>query len=155
MSCNVTTGQCLCPEGVVGRTCDACTSGSFNLSSDGCLACDCDTSGSVDGSCDPLSGQCVCSGSLAGRRCDECDEGFFNTGGGGGGGGEGEGVMEVCERCVCSGRSAECSLSAEEAQLMAVLFDFSQLCSSDPLTCGEGWRVSPEGDTSETEFGPK
>ena len=146
VSCNVTTGQCLCPEGVTRRTCDTCLMEFFNLSSDGCQSCDCDVSGSVSGVCDPVSGQCPCTGNLGGRQCSECEEGFFNTGGIGG---------ETCLKCVCSGRSSDCSRSSIEAQLQAIRFNFTQLCSSDPIGCGDGWRVLAMDNTAETFFGPK
>lgn len=145
-SCNVTTGQCPCPEGVSGRTCDACSTEFFNLSADGCQSCECDISGSVSGACDAITGQCPCTGNLGGRRCDQCEQGFFNTGGVN---------RETCARCVCSGRSDQCSRSAVESQLLAVQFNFSQLCSADPFDCGDGWRILAGDSAEETFFGPK
>lgn len=150
LSCDVTTGQCPCPERASGRTCDSCVPNFFNLTTQGCQACDCDAAGSVDGSCDAITGQCVCTGGggLSGLRCDQCAQGFFNTGRGG--------PTETCARCVCSGRSTDCSLSSaeESTSLSAVQFDFTQLCPADPITCGDGWRVLTD-DLTEIFFGPK
>ena len=146
MTCNVTTGQCSCPEGVTGRTCDTCEAAFFNLTSGGCQSCDCDITGSASAMCDSLTGQCPCVGNLGGRQCDQCEEGFFNTGGT---------SRETCARCVCSGRSDACTLSAMESRLQATVFNFSQLCSSDPSGCGDGWSVLAEGNAGETFFGPR
>ena len=114
------------------------------------MSCDCDLVGSSSGTCDRDSGQCPCApgGNLGGRRCDECEPGFFNTGG--------SADRGTCARCVCSGRSEDCSLSAEPSRLYAVFFNFSQLCIVDPVDCGNGWRVLTEGsDPIEVFFGPR
>ena len=143
--CNVTTGQCVCPEGVTGRACDTCLPSYYNLTSAGCEPCDCDQAGSANDVCDVLTGQCVCTGDLTGRSCDQCGEGFFNSG---------QEPPETCQRCVCSGRSSDCSLSSMESRLEAILFDFSSLCKADPIGCGEGWSIQA-GDSLSSPFGPK
>ena len=151
-SCNITTGQCSCPDGIAGRTCGGgCSPGFFNLTTEGCQSCDCDVIGSLSNACDLTSGQCQCRGSLGGLRCSECAEGFFNTGRTGGG----EDQSDSCAACVCSGRSSECSLSNEEGRLMAIHFNFSQLCSEDPGTCGDGWSVRAVDYSEDIVFGPK
>ena len=98
----VQTGDCVCKENVVGRTCSECVPGYFNLTSanpQGCqgtyfhdyyrvfiiniiihceyTVCECNTTGSVGFECDSLSGECTCEPNIAGSKCDLCKEGFY------------------------------------------------------------------------------
>uniref|UniRef100_UPI00358ECAA5 laminin subunit gamma-1-like n=1 Tax=Myxine glutinosa TaxID=7769 RepID=UPI00358ECAA5 len=76
--CDKRTGQCVCKPGIGGQHCDRCRTGFFNLSSTGCLSCDCDTHGSQDGRCHE-DGRCICRPGMAGPRCDRCqNNAFFN-----------------------------------------------------------------------------
>lgn len=71
--CNGYTGDCSCKDHVVGRNCDQCADGYFNLESgEGCTACNCDTIGSVNATCNVQSGQCICRPGVTGLRCDMC-----------------------------------------------------------------------------------
>lgn len=154
-SCNVTTGQCPCPEGVAGQTCSGgCFLGFFNLTEapSGCQPCDCDVTGSIGTTCNLTTGQCQCVGGLGGLRCDQCTEGFFNTGIPSSN--ETYPQENACVPCVCSGRTSECSLSSEEGRLMAVMFNFSQLCSEEPGSCGDRWTIQTGGN-DQVPFGPK
>ncbi|KAI3378928.1 hypothetical protein SNEBB_010582 [Seison nebaliae] len=75
IDCEITTGQCLCRPNVLGLQCDQCLDGYYNLHSpdvDGCQACDCDVTGSLNGTCDMYTGQCHCRERVTGRRCDQC-----------------------------------------------------------------------------------
>ncbi|XP_078100457.1 laminin subunit alpha-1 [Sander vitreus] len=75
--CDVTTGQCLCRENVMGRACDRCQSGFFGLQSGrGCRPCSCSQSGSLSESCDE-EGRCQCVEGVAGDACDRCSHGYF------------------------------------------------------------------------------
>ena len=56
-SCDISTGQCFCRAGVVGRRCDQCDVNMFGFSTDGCQQCDCDPIGSLELQCG-ASGQC-------------------------------------------------------------------------------------------------
>ena len=70
-----TNGQCNCRENVIGRACDTCRPGFFNLNGAnplGCEPCMCDVSGSSNLTCDPINGQCECNANITGRQCNMC-----------------------------------------------------------------------------------
>ncbi|XP_060145902.1 usherin [Globicephala melas] len=79
--CDQIGGQCNCKRHVSGRQCNQCQNGFYNLQEwdpDGCIPCNCNASGTVDGdiTCHPNSGQCKCKANVIGLRCDHCDFGF-------------------------------------------------------------------------------
>ncbi|OWF54908.1 laminin subunit gamma-1-like [Mizuhopecten yessoensis] len=82
--CDPTIGQCPCLPHVVGRKCDACEAGYWNLDSGaGCEACDCLPMGSLNNTCQVAGGQCQCKPGVTGRQCDQCKPfyyGFSDTG---------------------------------------------------------------------------
>ncbi|XP_067090683.1 laminin subunit beta-4 [Osmerus mordax] len=60
----------------------------------GCIPCDCDPAGSLDGGlCDPVSGRCVCKENVNGERCDRCQYGFY---------GLNQEDPSGCQRCQCN-----------------------------------------------------
>ena len=71
--CNTVTGECPCRSTMTGLKCSECAEGFYNLSA-GCLPCECDSAGSVNGSaaCDTETGECTCKRYVTGRRCDSC-----------------------------------------------------------------------------------
>ncbi|XP_014222768.1 laminin subunit gamma-1 isoform X2 [Trichogramma pretiosum] len=71
--CDQLTGHCFCKPHVVGRNCDKCEDGYFNIKSgEGCAACNCHLEGSHNRTCDALTGQCECRPGIVGLRCDSC-----------------------------------------------------------------------------------
>ncbi|XP_029085293.1 usherin isoform X2 [Monodon monoceros] len=79
--CDQIGGQCNCKRHASGRQCNQCQNGFYNLQEwdpDGCIPCNCNASGTVDGdiTCHPNSGQCKCKANVIGLRCDHCDFGF-------------------------------------------------------------------------------
>lgn len=59
--CDQSTGNCYCKPHVIGRNCDHCEEGYYNLhSGEGCHSCNCDTVGSLNQTCDLVTGQCYC-----------------------------------------------------------------------------------------------
>lgn len=58
-TCEVSSGQCHCKPGVIGRRCDKCASRHFGFSSGGCQSCGCDTLGSETPDCDVRTGKVV------------------------------------------------------------------------------------------------
>ena len=81
-NCDSETGHCECLPKVLGARCDECAENYWNLESEkGCMACDCDTSGTYANStnCDQKTGQCNCIDERGGRRCDECPFGFWGS----------------------------------------------------------------------------
>ena len=79
-NCDRETGVCRCLPNVVGRRCDECATGHWNIESGiGCIACNCDTTGTYENSseCDELDGKCNCLPNRSGKRCNECPEGMF------------------------------------------------------------------------------
>ncbi|XP_050306912.1 laminin subunit alpha-1 [Anthonomus grandis grandis] len=69
--CDNVTGQCVCKEKFVGRTCDQCELGYGNVSAL-CPPCNCNTIGSKSGLCDVHTGICECLPGVDGFRCDAC-----------------------------------------------------------------------------------
>ncbi|ELK32172.1 Usherin [Myotis davidii] len=81
--CDAGTGQCRCKPHVGGRQCDGCLEGSFYLLQNNsflCLPCDCDKTGTVNGSvlCDKSTGQCPCKSGVTGLRCSQCQPHRYN-----------------------------------------------------------------------------
>ncbi|XP_021350179.1 laminin subunit alpha-like isoform X1 [Mizuhopecten yessoensis] len=79
---------CECKEKVMGRICDQCQPGYYNLNRNnpqGCQelpfrgSCECHAPGTMSGlsNCDPIDGQCMCKTNAGGRRCDRCQDGFY------------------------------------------------------------------------------
>lgn len=59
--CDQSTGTCHCKPNIVGRNCDKCADGFYNLQSgEGCQPCNCNPIGSFNQTCDLYSGQCYC-----------------------------------------------------------------------------------------------
>ncbi|PSN35327.1 Laminin subunit gamma-1, partial [Blattella germanica] len=88
--CDQLTGQCHCKPHVVGKNCDRCEDGYYNIiSGEGCHPCNCDPVGSLNHTCDLYTGQCQCRPGVTGQRCDVCmpyQYGFSLTG---------------CKQCDC------------------------------------------------------
>lgn len=71
--CDQLTGQCQCKVHVVGKNCDRCEDGFYNIiSGEGCQPCNCDPVGSLNHTCDLYTGQCQCRPGVTGQRCDVC-----------------------------------------------------------------------------------
>lgn len=76
--CDSKTGQCKCRPHVIGRTCDRCERGYWNIDSKkGCSQCSCHVNGSEDHSCDTHTGQCSCKPGVEGVSCDRCRSGYY------------------------------------------------------------------------------
>lgn len=65
--CDQISGACSCKPQVVGRNCDQCEDGYYDiLSGEGCKACDCSPIGALNRTCDLYSGQCFCKPGVTG-----------------------------------------------------------------------------------------
>ncbi|XP_017776165.1 PREDICTED: laminin subunit beta-1-like [Nicrophorus vespilloides] len=91
--CNRMGGACSCVANVYGRKCDKCIPGTFDLSSEGCKSCDCNSLTSLDNMCD-ANGQCNCRKNIYGKQCNQCLLGFWN--------------YPNCVRCKCNGHADTC-----------------------------------------------
>jgi len=69
--CDPRTGQCLCKEKYIGRTCGQCKDG-FGAIRAGCRQCGCNRIGSEGDFCDADTGQCFCRPGVTGIICDKC-----------------------------------------------------------------------------------
>lgn len=65
--CDQLTGTCRCKPNVVGRNCNECQNGYYNIiSGNGCESCNCDPIGSFNTSCERFTGQCYCKPGVTG-----------------------------------------------------------------------------------------
>ncbi|XP_054432559.1 LOW QUALITY PROTEIN: usherin [Pteronotus mesoamericanus] len=95
--CDAGTGQCRCKPRVGGRQCDGCLEGYFLLQQNNsflCLPCDCDKTGTENGSllCDKSTGQCPCKLGVTGLRCNQCEPHRYNVT---------IGDFQGCQVCEC------------------------------------------------------
>ena len=53
---------------MIGQKCDRCQNGFWNLGSEGCETCGCNTDFAIGGGCDQVTGQCQCLTGVIGKR---------------------------------------------------------------------------------------
>lgn len=88
--CNSATGQCDCKPNVMGRQCNQCVEGYWDLkSNEGCKPCECDLVGSYNRTCDDATGQCYCKPGVTGKKCNQCLHYHYNF------------STEGCFDCAC------------------------------------------------------
>nr|CAB3263374.1 laminin subunit gamma-1-like [Phallusia mammillata] len=75
--CDQESGQCECKPGVGGQTCSHCLPNHFNMSRDGCTACECNVDGSASLQCNE-DGRCDCKEGVLGIKCDQCQENYYD-----------------------------------------------------------------------------
>lgn len=76
--CNLDDGQCDCKKNVIGRQCDECKMGYWNINSgQGCEECKCNPLGSLNFTCDQQTSQCYCRPGVEGLKCDQCLPNYF------------------------------------------------------------------------------
>ena len=105
-------GQCHCKTFATTQDCGQCVLGYFNLTSanpEGCQSCDCNATGTVDGSleCGQLTGQCPCLPNIVGLHCDSCAANHYGYG-------ETDGCLSCDSECdECQGPSpTQCIVSS-------------------------------------------
>ncbi|XP_053315134.1 usherin [Spea bombifrons] len=81
--CDPVTGRCVCQPNIGGRQCNECLSGYYKVQRNNCIACvacKCDTSGTINRSetCDSSTGQCLCKAFVTGKRCNTCMNHMYN-----------------------------------------------------------------------------
>ena len=73
LNCRNPNGECNCLPNVVGRQCDRCGTGFFNMTQpNGCEPCNCNLRGAKTAACDQETGVCQCQANAAPPRCDHC-----------------------------------------------------------------------------------
>ncbi|XP_028035475.1 laminin subunit gamma-1 [Bombyx mandarina] len=88
--CDGLTGYCTCRPHVIGKNCDKCEDGYYNIfSGDGCKPCDCNLEGSYNSTCHPRTGQCYCKPGIDGKHCDRCRDYHYGF------------SVEGCKGCDC------------------------------------------------------
>ncbi|XP_004376015.1 usherin [Trichechus manatus latirostris] len=96
--CDAKTGQCVCKPNVGGRQCNECLEGYFYLQQQNnsflCLPCNCDKTGTVNGSllCEKSTGQCPCKLGVTGLHCNQCKPHRYNLT---------SGNFQGCRMCKC------------------------------------------------------
>lgn len=91
VQCDRVTGQCSCLPNVIGKHCDQCQDGYWDINSGvGCQSCGCDPVGATTGKCDQNTGQCDCLPGVNSQRCDSCMDQYFNL------------SRDGCTFCECS-----------------------------------------------------
>ncbi|XP_072530267.1 laminin subunit beta-1b isoform X3 [Salminus brasiliensis] len=94
LTCDSIGGQCPCRLNVVGKKCDTCSPGTFQLGPSGCRPCECDPLGSRNAFCHTTTGQCSCLPGVYGRQCAHCLHNHWG--------------FPHCQECFCNGHSQHC-----------------------------------------------
>ena len=137
-SCNVTTGECSCHEGVEGFNCDECKLEYYNFTENGCqgmrdyyynynlftfLECNCGD-GAVNNSCHLLTGQCHCGDNVIGLKCDECSKYYHQL--------SSDGCIQ-CDSCTLSLKRRSDSLTNDLGRINTSIIDAGHLQNADTL----------------------
>lgn len=103
--CNQVSGDCACKPNVIGKNCNECQNGFWNIASgDGCQSCKCDPIGSYNSSCNTYTGQCFCKPGVTGFQCDKCEADHYGF------------SAEGCKACECDASGSKSSQCDENGQ---------------------------------------
>uniref|UniRef100_A0A8C1J3X3 Usherin n=1 Tax=Cyprinus carpio TaxID=7962 RepID=A0A8C1J3X3_CYPCA len=139
-SCDAVTGQCRCKPHTEGRRCDMCRDGYHSLDSSnslGCVPCQCELRGTVNGSdvCDKTTGQCMCKNNVEGLRCNQCSSHTYNL--------SSANTTHGCQPCHCDhmGTVPATVCNPVSGQCVCLPTRYSQDCG----TCKPGFFLSEAG----------
>lgn len=103
--CDQVSGDCKCKPNIIGRNCNECQNGYWNIASgEGCISCKCDPIGSYNSSCNAYTGQCYCKPGITGLQCDKCEAYQYGF------------SVDGCKSCDCDisgSKSSQCDESGQ------------------------------------------
>lgn len=103
--CDQVSGDCKCKANVIGKNCNECQNGYWNIASgEGCTSCKCDPIGSYNSSCNTYTGQCFCKPGVTGLQCDKCEAYFYGF------------SAEGCKACACDESGSKSKQCDEDGQ---------------------------------------
>ncbi|XP_016124971.1 usherin [Sinocyclocheilus grahami] len=139
-SCDAVTGQCRCKPHTEGRRCDVCRDGYHSLHSSnslGCVPCQCELRGTVNGSdvCDKTTGQCMCKNNVEGLSCNRCSSHTYNL--------SSANATHGCQPCHCDhmGTVPATVCNPVSGQCICLPTRYGQDCG----TCKPGFFLSEAG----------
>ncbi|XP_026107420.1 usherin-like [Carassius auratus] len=139
-SCDAVTGQCRCKPNIEGQRCDMCRDGYHTLDSSnslGCVPCQCELRGTVNGSdvCDKTTGQCMCKNNVEGLRCNRCSSHTYNL--------SSANTTHGCQPCHCDhmGTMPATVCNPVSGQCVCLPTRYSRDCG----TCKPGFFLSEAG----------
>ncbi|XP_052001042.1 usherin [Xyrauchen texanus] len=139
-SCDPVTGQCKCKPHAQGRRCDVCRDGYHSLdrsNSLGCLPCQCELRGTLNGSgvCDKTTGQCACKNNVEGLRCNRCVTHTYNL--------SSANMTHGCQPCNCDplGTVPSTVCDPTSGQCVCLPTRYGRVCGM----CKPGFFLSDEG----------
>ncbi|XP_021347323.1 usherin-like [Mizuhopecten yessoensis] len=167
LTCDKTTGSCMCKNNVEGTNCNVCKGNTFGLTitnPEGCEPCNCDPSGTQGGSpggvssdlsCNQNTGQCTCLANRIGRRCDDCDKGYYyNPDPGVGCNSCGCNIAATIPQTFCDSQTGQCQCKGDNSgvigrtcsECMEEFYQFNSLTG----TCSN-CDCSPAGTVNKTQ----
>ncbi|KAJ8033997.1 Laminin subunit alpha-2 [Holothuria leucospilota] len=141
--CDHGTGQCFCDVNVIGRSCDICEAGFWDLVPGlGCQPCSCNSIGSLDGVCDTFTGQCRCKEGVGGLKCNRCQLGFWRFSSAGC-------KVCTCDRGQCNPATGECfcppnTVTPACQECAPNMWGFQPLEGCMPCNCSESTSLSTQ-----------
>ncbi|XP_013375386.1 PREDICTED: usherin isoform X1 [Chinchilla lanigera] len=139
--CDAETGQCLCKPSTGGRQCRDCVEGYFSRKHNDsflCLPCNCEKSGTVNGSllCDKATGQCPCRLGITGPLCNQCEPHSYNVT---------TGSFQGCAMCDCDSLGTLSGTTCDPTSGQCVCLPHRQGRRCDQ--CQPGFYIAPGNAT--------
>ena len=143
-------GLCNCKNNVLGKTCNNCQKGFWNLTQDnddGCQQCTCNVNGSVnDDICAHRpDGDCECKIAVTGEKCEYCKPGYW---------GFGEDLLSGCKSCIDCNEEGTVGGSCRQTDGICICKDgwFGNKCDKVCDACYENGTINKTRCDKENGF---
>ena len=143
-------GLCNCKNNVLGKTCNNCQKGFWNLTQDnddGCQQCTCNVNGSVnDDICAHRpDGDCECKIAVTGEKCEFCKPGYW---------GFGEDLLSGCKSCIYCNKEGTVGGSCRQTDGICICKDgwFGNKCDKVCDACYENGTINKTRCDKENGF---